>query len=219
MIKLASIASAVAIMAASAASAADLPTHKAPPAYSPAPYATTAYNWTGFYVGVNGGYGIGGADAFGHPDGGLVGGTVGYNYQIGQFVLGAEGDWDFADLNHNNSNALANYHIRQDDIVTLRARAGVALDRTLLYATGGYAGVHESGSYFDPLTGFNGSESHWRNGGAIGVGAEYAFTNNISAKAEYLYLPLSSKSYFSGTPYAASSGSDSLFRVGLNYKF
>jgi len=218
MIKMLCISSAVAIIAAGAASAADLPTRKAPPAYVPvaAPY----YNWTGFYVGVNGGYGLGDSATFGQPDGGLVGGTVGYNYQIGQIVLGAEGDWDFSDLQHDRGNALANYRIRQDDIITARARVGWALDRTLLYVTGGYAGVHERGSYFDPVTGLSASQSRWRDGGAIGLGAEYAITNNVTAKAEYLYLPLGSKTYFGGTPYGATSSSgDSLFRVGLNYKF
>lgn len=198
--------------------AADLPTRKAPPA--PMSYAPPPYDWTGFYIGVNGGYGFGDSGSFGSPDGGLVGGTLGYNYQIGQFVIGAEGDWDFADLTHGKTYPLANYRIRQDEIVTARARAGLALDRTLLYVTGGYAGVHERGSYFDPVTGLGGSESHWRNGGAIGAGAEYALTHNITMKAEYLYLPLSGKTYFGGTPYTASSSSgDSLFRVGLNYKF
>jgi len=219
MIKITCIASSAAIISATAAMAADLPTHKAPPAYT-APYTAPAYNWTGFYLGVNGGYGIGTSSAFGDPNGGLIGGTIGYNYQIGQFVIGAEGDWDFSDLNHSSANALANFRIRQDDIVTARARAGWALDRTLLFVTGGYAGVHEHGSYFDPVGGFGGSESHWRDGGVIGLGAEYALTNNITAKAEYLYLPLGSKAYFGGAPYAAASPSgDSLFRVGLNYKF
>jgi outer membrane immunogenic protein len=219
MIKVLCVASAVAISGANVAMAADLPTHKAPPAYT-APYASLPYSWTGFYFGVNGGFGIGNSGGFGEPSGGLVGGTVGYNYQIGQFVIGAEGDWDFADLNHGAANSLANYQIRQDDIVTARGRLGYALDRTLLYVTGGYAGVHEHASYYDPITGFNGSQSHWRDGGVIGGGVEYAFTNNISAKAEYLYLPTGSNGYFGSTPYETRGPSgDSLFRVGLNYKF
>ena len=56
--------------------------------------------------------------------------------------------------------------------------------------------------------------------GVIGAGVEYALTNNISAKAEYLYAPFSSQTYFAGTPDAENNGlSLSLFRVGLNYKF
>ena len=93
--------------AASSAMAADLPTRKAPPA--PQVYAAPpVFSWTGFYVGVNGGWGGGSSGGdFGSPTGGLVGGTVGYNYQVGQFVAGLEGDWDWADLNKNGVNISA----------------------------------------------------------------------------------------------------------------
>ena len=85
---------------ASSALAADLPTTKGPP---PAPYfqPPPAFNWTGFYIGVNGGWGFTDThnDSFGNNiNGGLVGGTVGYNYQMGQFVIGYEGDVDWSDI-------------------------------------------------------------------------------------------------------------------------
>ena len=199
---------------ASSAMAADLPTRKAPPA--PQVYsAPPVFSWTGFYVGVNGGWGGGtGGKDFGNVSGGLVGGTVGYNYQIGQFVVGLEGDWDWADLTKNGTNNIGYYKNKADDLVTVRARAGYAIDRALLYVTGGYAGVDDKislpGSY---------SSSEWRNGGVIGAGLEYAFTNNISAKAEYLYAPVGSKSYWDGSNYGKSDLNLSLVRVGLNYKF
>ena len=205
---------------ASSAMAADLPTRKAPPA--PQVYAAPpVFSWTGFYVGVNGGWGAGtnGGD-FGSPTGGLVGGTAGYNYQIGQFVVGLEGDWDWADLNKNGYSAVlaSPYSNKIDDLVTVRARAGYAIDRALLYVTGGYAGIDTNGSFL--LGGVPGSQESWRNGGVIGGGVEYAFTNNISAKAEYLYAPMSSKGYFAGTPIAENSGlAVSVARLGLNYKF
>src|SRR6201999_3405809 len=83
---------------ATSAFAADLPTRKAPPAPAPI-YVAPAFTWTGFYLGVNGGYGVGNdGKSFGNVDGGMVGGTAGYNYQLGQIVLGVEGDWDWADL-------------------------------------------------------------------------------------------------------------------------
>jgi outer membrane immunogenic protein len=198
---------------ASSAMAADLPTRKAPPA--PQVYsAPPVFSWTGFYVGVNGGWGGGtGGKDFGNVSGGLVGGTVGYNYQIGQFVVGLEGDWDWADLTKSGTYDTY-YKNKVDDLVTVRARAGYAIDRALLYVTGGYAGADDKislpGSY---------SSSQWRNGGVIGAGLEYAFTNNISAKAEYLYAPLGSKSYWDGVNYGKSDLNLSLVRVGLNYKF
>ena len=88
--------------------------------------------------------------------------------------------------------------------------------------TGGYAGTSTQAA-FNGVSGgqaFSGSQNYWRSGGVIGGGVEYAFTNNISAKAEYLYAPMSSKSYFAGTPIAENSGlAVSVARLGLNYKF
>ena len=198
---------------ASSAMAADLPTRKAPPA--PMSYAPPVFSWTGFYVGVNGGWGgaSGGGD-LGSPTGGLVGGTVGYNYQIGQFVAGLEGDWDWADINKSGFNSTPGaYSNKIDSLVTARARAGVALDRALLYVTAGYAGADDkvSAAIFPGV-----SSTDWRSGGAFGAGVEYAFTNNISAKAEYIYAPFESKTYASGVK---SNLDLSLVRAGLNYKF
>ncbi len=108
---------------ASSAMAADLPTRKAPPA--PQVYAAPpVFSWTGFYVGVNGGWGGGSSGGdFGSPTGGLVGGTVGYNYQVGQFVAGLEGDWDWADLNKSGVNTLGTLQ-QQDRRAGDRPRAG-----------------------------------------------------------------------------------------------
>lgn len=196
---------------ATSAFASDLPTRKAPPVPVPA-YIPPVFTWTGFYIGVNGGYGVntGGKD-FGNPDGGLVGGTIGYNYQFGQYVLGVEGDWDWADLTSSGTNFVSTYKSNIDDILTARVRAGYAIDRTLLFVTGGYAGLDDKVSL-----GGIGNNTTWRNGGAIGGGVEYAITNNITAKAEYLFLPMGNEKEF----YGAKSDVDlSLFRVGLNYKF
>jgi outer membrane immunogenic protein len=201
---------------ASSAMAADLPTRKAPPA--PQVYAAPPiFTWTGFYVGVNGGWGggMGGKD-FGNVNGGLVGGTVGYNYQLNnQFVIGLEGDWDWADLSKSGTNAAFGYYKNKiDDLVTVRARAGYAIDRALLYVTGGYAGAEDQVDVPGIL-----SSNGWRNGGAIGAGIEYAFTNNISAKAEYLYVPLGDKTYWNGALAGKSDANLSLVRAGLNYRF
>ena len=201
---------------ATSALAADLPTRKAPPAPMPA-YVPPTFTWTGFYVGVNGGYGFGNLTSsnLGSPSGGLIGGTAGYNYQIGQFVAGVEGDLDWTDMTKSGANAIAAYKTDINTLATARARAGVALDRALLYVTGGYAGAEMKATYAGI-----GSQSDWRNGGVIGAGLEYAFTNNISAKAEYLYAPFYSKTYFGGTAGYEKSGLDmSLIRAGLNYKF
>src|SRR5476651_2428867 len=84
------------------AGAADLPARRYEPPPARAPAFAPVYNWTGFYIGVNGGGGWGrsrwdSADAF-NISGGLVGGTLGYNYQVGQLVWGVEGDIDWSNI-------------------------------------------------------------------------------------------------------------------------
>ena len=182
--------------------AADLPTKKGPPAppvvYSP------PYSWTGFYVGLNGGVGIAtlGNSNFAAPTGGLFGGTVGYNYQMGQFVIGGEADLGDAWMRRTSTPMPgATYRISTGLTTTERLRAGIAIDRTLLYLTGGYAGIDTHGSFnYGAL-----SQDTWRNGGAIGGGVEFAVTNNVSLKAEYLYEPYANATYFGGTPAADSN--------------
>lgn len=202
---------------ASSALAADLPSKKGPPP-SPMVYAP-AFSWTGFYVGANAGWGFADPSKSNLPNasGGMIGGQAGYNYQIGQFVGGVEADLDYNSASHSHTTALGSEKLSVGAMTTERARAGVALDRALLFVTGGYAGVDVRGSYNGAASG---AQTVWRNGGVVGAGIEYAFTNNISAKAEYLYMPFSSASYFSGTPEAERSGLNmNVIRAGLNYKF
>ena len=75
-------------------------------------------------------------------------------------------------------------------------------------------------SIADSFDGFAATQNGWRSGGVIGGGIEYAFTNNITAKAEYLWAPMEDKTYWAGTPDQETNHmSLSLARVGLNYKF
>jgi outer membrane immunogenic protein len=210
--------------AATGALAADLPTHKSPVA--PAPMYAPPFTWGGLYLGVNGGFGYNSLSNtnFGSNGGGVVGGTIGYNWQMGQIVFGGEADLDWAYLKSTNNyaNALgaaASNSYRVNAITTERLRLGYAVDRALFYVTGGYAGVATHATFAD-ASGFSGSQDNWRSGGVIGGGIEYAFTNNISVKAEYLWAPLQDKTYWAGTPDAETNRmSVSLARVGLNYKF
>ncbi len=94
------------------------------------------------------------------------------------------------------------------------------MDRILIYGTGGYAG----GSVRGELNNFNAhavaDQSIWANGFAVGLGAEYAITPHITAKAEYLYTSLGSSTFFGGTPNVSSMGANTnLLRAGVNYKF
>ena len=87
--------------------------------------------------------------------------------------------------------------------------------------TGGYAGGEVRGSLFDATLPASFSNSGWQSGYAIGAGIEYAFTNNISVKAEYLFSQLGEKTYFAADPtFANRSGLDvSMVRAGINYRF
>jgi len=202
-------AGALATLVAGAACAADLPRRT----MSPAPYfAAKSFSWTGVYAGLNAGYDFGNTSnsargVIGSVRGGSLGGTVGYNQQIQNFVIGAEGDLAAANVQGSTGSNSA----KVNSIGTLRARAGFAADRALVYATGGYAGGQTKVT--------NGTDgSKWLNGYAIGGGLEYAFTNNISAKAEYLYTDLQPKNY--GLTAVNSAGVKvNQVRTGVNYKF
>ena len=217
-----------ALTAGVSAQAADLPSRKKAPApaqtYAPAP---AAFSWTGFYAGANVGYGTGSftkqastsAPAnLGSPKGAMMGVQAGYNYQVGQFVAGVEADYDWANVaSHSQFKTLADTgSTRLTSVGTLRGRLGFAADRALVYATGGlaYGTIHTN----NPVAGL--SDRAGRAGYALGAGIEYAFTNNISAKAEYLYTSLGNKTAFAGNADVARVGlKSSAVKVGLNYHF
>jgi outer membrane immunogenic protein len=176
---------------ASMANAADLPRQMVTkaPAYI-APY----YNWTGFYLGINGGGGWGGSswDSTGNIDlsGGMIGGTVGYNWQFGTWVLGLEGDIDWASIKGttNVPGCFAGGCTTENTwLGTARGRVGYAFDRFMPYITGGaaFGGVDANHAGF---TGQSSTQVGW----VAGVGLEFAVVNNVTAKVEYLHYDLGS---------------------------
>lgn len=221
---LASVA-ALGLVAAGAASAADLPSRKGPVS-APIVYAP-AFTWTGFYVGGNAGYGFGNIDStnlgvlnsFSDPKGFVGGGQIGYNYQIGQIVLGAEADFQGADLRARVSNGGFTATNELNYFGTVRARVGYAFDRFLPYVTGGFAYGNVKTSLAGP--GFAVRDDNTQYGYTLGGGLEYAITNNWTAKVEYLYVNLERERI--NTPFGttgAKVGTDfSVVRAGLNYKF
>lgn len=226
MNRLALAVSALSLAVAAPAHAADLPSRYAPaPYYSPAPLFT--YN--GLYAGVNGQFGFGsigtagGPAGFGGPVGGLGGVTVGYNYQQGTLLVGVEGDIGFGSI---SSSSHGGFSLNSGDAIhglgTARVRLGYVWDRTLLYVSGGYAGASLNGSVSD----FGGTpayvlnESHYLNGYAVGLGAEFAVTTKISVKAEYLYTGFAQQGYFNSTRDALNANAHiNLLRAGVNYHF
>lgn len=207
---------------AASAMATDLPGHRGAPV-APLVYQP-AFTWGGLYVGINGGYDYGDISGtnFARPEGGLIGGTVGYNWQTGSWVYGVEGDFDYAFTKHDNTFAFSggtgSNTYKTDWLTTERVRFGYAYDRALFYVTGGLAVVQNKGTVNDGAASF--SKEEWRVGGTIGAGAEYAITDNVSAKAEYLWVPVEDQKFWSGQAYEEKNSlSSHLFRAGLNYKF
>ncbi len=206
-----------------AASAADLSRRPVQmPVKAPPPMYMAAYNWSGFYVGVNGGGGWGDSswDSVGGIDlsGGVVGGTVGYNYQAGQAVFGIEGDIDWSNIRGTSTNLCTlGCETKNTWLSTVRGRLGYAADRFMPYVTGGVA----FGDVQANTPGFPGASST-QAGWTVGAGVEYAITNNLTAKAEYLYVDLGS--FNCGINCGALvtdnvSFTSHIVRGGLNWKF
>jgi outer membrane immunogenic protein len=196
---------------ATAANAADLP-RKAPAYVQP-----VGYNWTGFYIGANAGYGW--TDGFGDTDGFVGGGQIGYNWQaIGSpFVFGIEADFQGADLRSSATNGVATASIKSNAFGTVRGRIGYAWDRALLYATGGWAYTRTELSITAP--GFAASNNDWSSGYALGGGLEYAMWDRWTVKAEYLYIHSGDVSVTAGPFVASGSYNTNVVRAGLNYRF
>ena len=165
-----------ALVTAQCAAAADLsvaPLYKAPP-----PAMAPAYNWSGFYLGVNGGGGWGHSNWDTSSDriglsGGLVGGTAGYNWQIGSAVLGLEGDIDWANLKGTNSSTLCPAGCSTSDtwLSTVRGRAGYAFGGVLPYVTGGLA-VGDIRAATPGFPGASNTSAGWTAGGGIEFGVD-----------------------------------------------
>jgi outer membrane immunogenic protein len=211
-----------ALVVAQSATAADLsvaPLYKAPP-----PAMAPAYNWSGFYLGINGGGGWGHSNWDTSSDriglsGGLVGGTAGYNWQLGNAVLGIEGDIDWANLKGTNSSTLCPAGCSTSDtwLSTVRGRAGYAFGGVLPYLTGGLA----LGDIRAATPGFAGA-SNTSAGWTAGGGIEFGLTGNWSAKAEYLYVDLGRFNCgvnCNGLPSDNVSMHDNVVRAGVNYRF
>ena len=218
-------------------SAADLPPGPLPqaPVAAPVPY----YNWTGFYVGVNGGWAWGSQDPLNiitnrfdnfstNISGGVVGGTIGAQIQASHVVIGVEADLDWANITGSvtftptvggvpNPGGPVTAQTKIDWETTARFRVGYANDAWLFYGTGGLAVLGAKTNLTTAAGGlvcggalFSSCTSSSRQiGAAIGGGLEYGFTPNLSAKVEYLYI----------TAVSLEISRHSEVRAGLNYRF
>jgi len=183
------------------------------------------YNWTGFYAGINAGYGFGESTwsltgTTNKPDGFLVGGTIGYNYQVGSIVYGIEGDWDWSNVKGSVTCAVvATCTTENTWLATFRGRLGYAFDRWMPYVTAGGAYGNVKATASIPILGLSTSSSHSQLGWTVGVGLEYAFLSNWTAKIEYLYVDLGSFDTGPAPLVNNVSFTENIIRAGLNYKF
>jgi outer membrane immunogenic protein len=214
------------VLASGAAGAADIQSPApAAPVYAPTP---AYYDWTGFYLGANGGFAGGDShfdfegadlsrDRFG-TNGWQAGGTTGYNFQSGHIVFGVEGDLDWSGVNGSSSCGLSTLTCQTQNnwLSTARGRVGVAFDRVMPYVTGGLAVGDISAN-----TGA-GSASTTNAGWTVGGGLEYGISKNWSAKMEYLHVDLGGfdcGTACSPTPPVNVHANEDLVRAGLNYRF
>lgn len=200
---------------AAPAIAADLPTPYKAPLYA------APFNWTGFYVGINGGYALGTSSWSARglttsdfdANGAMVGGTIGYNLQTSQLVFGIEGDLAYSWLKGSDGSACC--ETRNDWFATVRGRLGYAIDRLMPYVTGGAA-------FGDIKTADGiGSQTTTRAGWTLGGGVEANIAGPWTAKVEYLYVDLGkagcdASSCGAGTDVSFTSN---IVRAGVNYRF
>ena len=197
------------------AQAADLPARM----YSKAPVLAAVYDWTGFYIGGNAGYGVGRSrtshaipgnsfDTFFQQErGGIAGGQIGYNWQtnmgiLGPVLLGVEADIQGADMRDSRTSLrglpggpgiVSTYDQRLDWFSTVRGRVGLVTGPTVSYVTAGYAYGNVRDSVTETIAGgapANFTTDRGKSGYVIGSGVEAALGGNWTGKIEYLYLDL-----------------------------
>ena len=219
---LAGVSAAAVVATFATANAADLGRRHQMPVKAPVAYA--AYNWTGFYVGVNGGGAWGSSDwsnAVGtsgfDANGALIGGTAGYNWQMGHAVFGLEGDVDWTSIKGSGPTTcvVGGCETKNNWLGTFRGRVGYAFDRVLPYVTGGLAvGDVKANTVL-------GSVSETKAGWTLGGGVEAAISGPLTAKIEYLYADLG-KTTCGAAVCGVATDVDyhaNIVRAGLNYKF
>ena len=221
--------------------AADLPVqhYKAPPA----PVLPPIYDWSGFYIGANGGWGesrncwgavpltgVTISDGCASRSGGLFGGQLGYRWQSSQFVFGLEAQGDWANLSGSHVsliNPLFTTGVKVDAVGLFTGQIGYAWNASLFYLKGGIATTDNRFDVTTIATGVNAaSASSERWGGTIGIGWEYGFAPNWSAGIEYdhLFMGDANNSFSVANPLLAGalnriSQDVDMVTVRINYRF
>jgi outer membrane immunogenic protein len=219
--------------------AADLPMkYKAPP-----PVVAPIYDWSGFYIGANAGWGdsrncwdvvpltgVTIADGCISRSGAIAGGQLGYRWQSGQFVYGLEAQGDWANLRGSHVslvNPLFTTGVKVDGLGLFTGQIGYAWNASLFYLKGGAAVTSNRFDVVNISTGIDvASASSTRWGGAVGIGWEYGFAPNWSAGVEYdhLFMGDANNSFSVANPLLANALNRitqdvDLITVRVNYRF
>jgi outer membrane immunogenic protein len=234
-----------ALVGVAPALAADLPART----YTKAPPMAVAavYDWSGFYVGINGGYGsshtcwdflfpppIGGILPQGCHDstGGTVGGQVGYRWQSTNWVFGLEGQGNWADFSGSNVAPVGGNpfggltdRTRIDAFGLITGQVGYTWNNVLAYVKGGAAVVSDKYDVLIPGGGTFVSANETRWGGTVGAGIEIGFAKNWSVGVEYDHIFLNDRNVTLNTPAGVADGTDRIRQdidmglVRVNYRF
>jgi len=208
------------------------------------PMIAAVYDWSGFYIGANGGWGSShnswdfttpggvfvGSEGSHDATGGVAGGQIGYRWQSGTWVFGLEAQGDWADLKGSNQSLLIGGFSNQSKIDAFglfTGQIGYAANNVLFYVKGGAAVTSDRYRVFTfpggVLAGTAGDDTRW--GGTVGAGLEYGFAPNWSAAFEYDHLFMQDKSYTFTTPGGLFFGTDrirqdvDLVTVRVNYRW
>ncbi len=222
------------------------PVYKAPP-------PVAVYDWSGFYIGLNGGGGWGSKclsetndaglgvqnpplpEGCNHPSGGVVGGQVGYRWQMSSWVFGVEAQGDWANLTGSNVNLTftrISDGSRIDAFGLFTGQVGYAWNSVLWYVKGGAAVTDDKYSTVGIASGLiadKSSETRW--GGVIGTGIEFSFAQGWSVAFEYDHLFMGTRDVNAfgvgnfGVPVGGFSATDRIRQdvdlafVRVNYRF
>jgi len=225
----------VALGIAAPALAADLPART----YTKAPaYVAAVYDWSGFYIGINGGWGqsrdrridptgafISSLDA----NGGTVGGQIGYRWQSGAWVYGVEAQGNWADINGSTivpGTPAATARSKMDAFGLFTGQIGYSWNSALLYVKGGASITDRNYQFVTTAGGIVAAETGYqtRLGGTVGAGFEYGFTPNWSAAIEYDHIFENRHGVTYGSvvgpfPGSSAGGDTDLITARLNYRW
>lgn len=214
LIKRKILSAGVSTLMACGASAADLADHSVPslPSYN----APRPFSWDGAYAGLHGGVAASKFNPLNNGRAPAVGAQVGYNFQAGWGVFGAELEGSYM----NNEVRVPGGKVESRFRGAAKVKAGLGFDRTFVYGTAGVTTTE-----FEirrPVPGsdkWKSGPDYWKQGCLFGGGVEHAFSGGVSAKIEYNYVINNAVPTTSAGISSKSDLNDNVIKAGLNFRF